>query len=99
MVHHIVLWNFSSSISIEEKEIAANKMKLLLEPIAKLVPGTLSLEVVTKGLESSNKEIALISVFETNEALKNYQIHPEHVKAGEYIRSITCERACFDYEV
>lgn len=98
MVHHIVLWNFVSTLSAEEKKLAAQKMKELLEPIAALVEGTVSLQVVTEGLSSSNKEVALISVFQTEEALKNYQVHPAHVKAGEYIRSVTCDRACMDYE-
>ncbi len=98
MVHHIVLWNFVSTLSAEEKKLAAKKMKELLEPIADFVEGTVSLQVVTEGLPSSNKEVALISVFETEEALKNYQVHPAHVKAGEYIRSVTCDRACMDFE-
>lgn len=99
MVHHIVLWNFIPTLSAEEKENAAQKMKELLEPIAKLVDGTVSLEVITKGLPSGNKDVALISVFQTEEALKNYQVHPAHVKAGEFVRSVTCDRACMDYEI
>lgn len=98
MVHHIVLWNFVPTLHAEEKKASAQKMKELLEPIAGLVEGTVSLQVVTEGLPSGNKDVALISVFQTEEALKNYQVHPAHVKAGEFIRSVTCDRACMDYE-
>lgn len=98
MVHHVVLWNLISTLNAEEKREAAQKMKELLEPIADLVEGTVSLQVVTEGLASSNKDVALISVFETEEALKNYQVHPAHVKAGKFVRSVTCDRACMDYE-
>lgn len=49
-------------------------------------------------MASSNKDIALLSSFESVEALNAYQIHPDHVKAGAYIKEVTCNRACFDYE-
>lgn len=34
----------------------------------------------------------------TAEALKTYQTHPDHVAAGGYVRSVTCNRSCMDYE-
>lgn len=49
-------------------------------------------------LDSSNREIALIGTYENVEALKAYQVHPAHVEAGKFVRSVTCERACLDYE-
>ena len=55
-------------------------------------------EVRINELASSNKDIALISSFETVEALNAYQIHPDHVKAGSFVKTVTCDRACFDYE-
>lgn len=98
MVKHIVLWNFVDSLSKEERRAAGDKMKALLEPIKELVPGAVEIQVVYNELESSNKEIALISTFETVEALQTYQTHPAHVEAGKYVRSVTCDRACMDYE-
>lgn len=97
MVKHIVLWNFIDSLSEEEKKEAAAKMKLLLEPIREKVPGALDIQVVANELSSSNRDIALISTFETVESLQNYQTHPDHVEAGKYVRSVTCDRACMDY--
>ena len=40
----------------------------------------------------------LNSVFESEEALNNYQVHPEHVKVAAFVRSITCNRMCMDFE-
>ena len=38
------------------------------------------------------------SVFESEEALKGYAVHPEHVKvADNLVRPYTKTRACFDY--
>lgn len=99
MVHHIVLWNFKEELSESEKKEAALRMKKELESIKDQVPGTISLQVVTQGLSSSNKDIGLLSVFETESALKTYQDHPAHVAAGTFVRAVTKERACLDYEV
>ena len=99
MVKHIVLWNFVNTLTEEERDNAYNKMKELLVPIKELVPGALEIQVVKNELPSSNKDVALISSFETVEALNAYQIHPAHVEAGKFVRSVTCDRACLDYEI
>lgn len=98
MVKHIVMWNFLESMSQEEKKEAGAKMKELLEPIGALVDGAISIRVVVNELDSSNRDVALLSTFETVEALKAYQVHPAHVEAGKFVRSVTCNRSCLDYE-
>ena len=97
MVHHIVCWNFQEQLSQQERQEAGALIKQKLEEIKPHAEGTVFIEVKINELESSNRDIALISVFETEDALKNYQIHPMHVAAGEYIRSVTRDRTCFDY--
>lgn len=98
MVKHIVMWNFNPEMSTEEKKAAGEKMKALLEPIKDLVDGAVDIRVVVNDMESSNRDIALIGTYETEEALKAYQVHPAHVEAGKFVRSVTCDRACLDYE-
>lgn len=98
MVKHIVLWNFNDGMTVEEMRAAGAKMKSLLEPIKEKVPGALEIQVVVNQLESSNRDVALISTFETVDALMTYQTHPDHVAAGGYVRSVTCNRSCMDYE-
>lgn len=98
MVKHIVLWNFAEGLTDGEKREAGDKIKSLLEPIKELVPGIIEIQV-RSGLESGNRDIALISLFETEKDLETYQSHPAHVEAGNYIRSVTCNRACMDYYV
>ena len=98
MVKHIVLWNFAEGLSEEEKTEAGEKMKSLLEPIKKLVPGAVEIQVIRNRFSSSNRDIALVSTFETQDALMNYQNCPAHVVAGNYVSSVTCNRACLDYE-
>ena len=98
MIRHIVLWNYVETLTESERKEAGRKMKSLLEPIKELVPGAVEIQVITEGLASGNRDVALISTFETEEALETYQNHPAHVEAGKYVRSVTCNRACLDYE-
>lgn len=97
MVHHIVLWNLKEELTTQEKEEALRTMKEKLEAVKKEVKGVISLEVVINGLESSNKDVGLISSFESADALNAYQTHPAHVAASSYVKSVTRDRACLDY--
>lgn len=98
MVNHIVLWNLKAELTDQEKREAAARIKKELEAVKEQVAGVIALNVVTDPLTSSNKDIGLISVFENEEALKNYQVHPAHVAAGGYIKTVTEGRTCLDYE-
>lgn len=100
MVKHIVMWSFIEDLdeSGTSNEEAGKKIKELLEGLKDKVPGVVDIQVVINEMGSSNRDIALISTFESEEALKGYQSHPEHIAAGQYIRSVTCGRVCLDYE-
>ena len=54
--------------------------------------------MIINELESSNRDVALISDFTDTEALAAYQVHPDHLAAKEYIGSVAGKRACMDYE-
>ena len=97
MVHHIVLWNLKEELSEQEKKEAAATIKEKLEAVKDQVEGVISLKVEINELASSNKDIGLISIFESIEALNAYQKHPAHVQAGAYVGSVTCGRTCLDY--
>lgn len=99
MVNHYVFWNLNDSLTKEERTQAGLKIKEKLEAVGKLVPGVISLEVRINELESSNRDVALLSVFENVEALNAYQVHPEHINAADYVGSVTYNRTCFDFEV
>lgn len=98
MIKHIVLWDFNPDMTAKEKKTAGEKMKALLEPIRELVPGAVSIRVVMNEMASSNRDIALIGTYESEEALQAYQTHPAHVEAGKFVRSVTCNRSCLDYK-
>ena len=63
MVRHIVMWSLEGNLTKQEKKETAEKIKELLEPIKEKVPGAVKVEVIINELDSSNRDVALISEF------------------------------------
>lgn len=96
MVKHIILWKLK-----EEHNNAEVKqgIKDSLEALGGRIPGLLEIKVEISGLASSNADVMLYSVFESEDALKGYAVHPEHVLAADtYVRPFTETRMCLDFE-
>lgn len=99
MVKHVILWKLKEEIAGDAKEKVLREMKENLEALVGKVPGLLRLEIVTKPMISSNADVMLDSELESEEALKGYQSHPQHVAvANTYVRPFTEVRLCMDYE-
>lgn len=100
MVKHIILWNLKDEFSTEEKETIKAGIKSGLEGLKGKVPGLLEITVHTNGLPSSNADLMLDSVFENEEALKGYAVHPAHVEVADTkVRPFTKTRTCLDFEI
>ncbi len=100
MIKHVILWTLKDEYSKEEKEKILSEMKDSLENLQGQIPGLLDIRVYTKGLPSSNADVMLDSSFESEEALKNYAVHPIHVEAANTkVRPFTASRSCLDFEV
>ena len=100
MVKHVIVWTLKDEYSAEEKENIKKGIKEGLEGLKGKVPGLVDIKVNINGLASSNADLMLDSTFETEEALKGYSVHPEHVAvANGKVRPYTAVRSCLDYEV
>ncbi len=100
MVRHLILWKLKESLSDSEKEKVLSDMKEHLEALVGKVPGLTDLTIVINKMESSNADVMLDSVLESEDALKCYQCHPDHVAVADtYVRPFTEVRMCLDYEV
>lgn len=96
MVKHIILWKLKDEHNTQEVKLG---IKTGLEGLLGVIPNLLEIKVETESLPSSNVDVMLYSVFTDELALKNYAVHPEHVKVADtYVRPYTETRACFDYE-
>lgn len=100
MIKHVILWQLKDEFSAEEKEAIKAGIKAGLEGLQGKIPGLLDIHVQKDYLASSNADVMLDSAFESEEALKGYAGHPEHVKvANEKVRPFTKTRVCMDFEV
>lgn len=99
MVKHIILWQLKDELTAEEKIQVKKGIKEALEALVGQVPGLLEVKVETEGLASSNADVMLYSVMESEEALKGYAVHPAHVAAADgKVRPFTKTRLCLDFE-
>ncbi len=99
MVKHIILWKLKDNPTEGTKDEAIAKIKTELEALVGVVVGLVSLKVIRADLASSNADIMLDSTFESEQALKGYQVHPMHVAAATFVRANTEVRLCADYTV
>ena len=100
MVRHVILWTLKDEYDEAQRRTIKQGMKEGLEGLAGKVPGLIQIRVQTEGLESSNVDVMLDSLLESEEALKQYAVHPAHVQvANEKVRPFTATRNCLDYEV
>lgn len=100
MVKHVILWQLKEEFSAEEKENIKKGIKDGLEGLKGKIPGLTDICVHINGLASSNADVMLDSTFESEEALKQYATHPEHVAvADNNVRPYTAVRMCLDFEI
>ena len=100
MVKHGILWQLKDEFSAEQKAVIKAEAKANIESLLGKVPGLLENKRNIEPLASSNVDMMLDSAFESEEALKGYAVHPEHVKVADtYVRPYTKSRSCLDFEV
>lgn len=100
MIKHIILWTLKSEYSNEEKNEIKKGIKEGLEGLSGEIPGLIDIKVHTDPLPSSNADVMLDSSFESEEALRGYSQHPQHVAvANSKVRPYTQSRSCLDFEI
>ena len=96
MIRHVVLWKLSSSDPGQRRR-DADGMRERLGALVGVVPGLRSLTVAPDlGAADGNWDVMLLSEHDDEDALAAYQVHPAHVEAAAYVRSVVQARACVD---
>ena len=100
MVKHIILWKLNDELSEAEKVAVKKAAKAGLEALVGKVPGLIECKLIIDGrLDSSNADMMLDSTLESEEALKGYAVHPDHVEVAiTLIKPYTSVRTCLDFE-
>ena len=100
MVKHIVMLRLKEYDNKTQKLENALKLKKALESLRVYIDEIHSLEV---GLNFNEKpsafDLVLTSVFESEEDLEIYRMHPEHKKVLVFLNTVTSETAVVDYEI
>ena len=97
MVKHIILWKLKEEYNNDEIK---QGIKSGLEGLKGKIDGLLEIRVQLDKLESSNADVMLYSVFESEEALKGYAVNPIHIKVADgNVRPFTETRLCMDFYV
>lgn len=96
MVKHIIVWKLIDGI---DKQSVKQEIKSKLEGLVGKIDGLVKMEININALDSSSGDLSMDSVFENEQALKDYQVHPLHKEiANGLVRPNVCERLSFDYE-
>ena len=98
MVAHIVCWRIKETELSRDENIA--KTKEVLEALQSFIPELIKLEVgIDFNKSDAAYDLSLYTLFNSKEDLRAYQVHPEHQKVAEFIKSVASERVVVDYEL
>lgn len=92
MICHIVFWKLKEENKAEN--IAVIKQRL--EALVGVVPGLLDARVGAN-YNGGDYDAALVSHFESPEALEGYANHPAHVAVKHFVHSVAVARQSVDY--
>ena len=94
MIVHIVMFKFKD----ENKESNIEMVKEKLNQLVDKIDGLKSMEVGVNFNESDRAfDLSLYSTFDSEEELKKYAVHDEHLKVVDIIKNVTLESKVVDY--
>ena len=100
MIKHIVFWSLNESAYGNDKQTNAQILKEKLLAMQGKVDGLVKVEVgFDLSKEKDSCDVALYCEFENKEALRQYQIHPDHEAIKKWLAEVRYERRVVDYEI
>ena len=96
MLTHIVVWKYRTDVATEMRQQHVNQLQQLADIVPEIK--TLSVGFDTLGLPRSY-DTGLVATFDDRAALDAYTVHPEHVKAADFGRSISEHVASVDFTI
>ena len=95
MLTHIVIWKYRDDVEQEVRETHLGLLRGLTATIPVIESLTVGFDVVKL---PRSYHTGLVAVFRDRAALQAYTVHPEHIKAAEFGRTITEHIASVDFE-
>ena len=85
-------------IKEENKKESAMKIKTDLEDLKGKIAEIVDIEVgIDIDAIEKNYDVILVSTFKSEEDLNAYQVHPMHVEAAKFVKSVAISRVAVDY--
>ena len=97
MLRHIITWNYGEGFSEEDNKTNARRIKEGFEALQGGIEGLIEIKVYINELETSNKDLILNCLFESEAALEAYKANPDHEAVSTYVKRVMQNRACIDY--
>lgn len=99
MIRHLVLWKLADDAADDKEGIVA-ELERRFEALVPAIDGLERLEIrADLGETDGNWDVLLDADYRDTAALDAYQVHPAHVDAAAYARSVVAARSCIDVEV
>jgi hypothetical protein len=98
-IEHLVFFQFKNGVAKEQKEALLVKLKSLYGIIDGMEAMSIGLNATEEVHFMHNYELGMRMLFQNNDKLRQYQVHPEHVEVGEEIWKIVEGVAVMDFEV
>ncbi|MCK4922332.1 MAG: Dabb family protein [Bacteroidales bacterium] len=96
MIKHIVFFK----IKTQNKQEDLKELKKMIDDLGTSIPSVINIEA---GINFSPREsafdLALFAEFNDEQGLKEYQVHPQHVKLIDHLGKLDKEIAVVDYMV
>ena len=94
MLKHIVMWKLKE----ENRADNALQIKQMLEAMAGKVPGLRAIEVGINAIHGPDTcDVVLYCEFEDEQALNDYNEHPDHLAIRNFVKHIRESRHQVDY--
>lgn len=95
MLHHIVLFKFKPDIDDAKIKALEQRLEALPNAITEIQTYEFGRDIVRS---DRSYDFALVSGFANLDAMKRYQVHPDHQKVLELVRSICDDVKAVDFE-
>ena len=100
MIKHVVLFKLKDQAEGADKAENIRRLKSQLEGLVGKIPEITSFEI---GLNFDKSpaayDVVLCSEFESEEALRRYQKHPEHMNVFDFVKKACESRVLGDYVI
>lgn len=98
MIRHIVFWNLKDFAENSDKNTNANIIKTRLEALVGQIDGLIRADV-NLNYNPKGYDLCFFSLFESDEALQNYQKHTLHLQVKEFVHKVITDRVVTDCEI